>query len=69
VAKRDYTRAIADFTEAIRFDAKYVEAYNNRGLAYKATGRKAEAIADFRKAQSLDPADKVSKEQLRALGV
>ena len=31
-------------------------------------GRRAEAIADFRKAQSIDPADQVSKQQLRVLG-
>ena len=43
-------------------------AYDNRGLAYKATGRKAEAIADFRKAQSIDPTDQVSRNELRKLG-
>jgi hypothetical protein len=31
-------------------------------------GRRAEAIADFRKAQSIDPADQVSKQQLRVRG-
>jgi hypothetical protein len=31
-------------------------------------GRRAEAIADFRKAQSIDPDDRVSKQQLRVFG-
>jgi hypothetical protein len=31
-------------------------------------GRRADAIADFRKAQSIDPADQVSKQQLRVFG-
>jgi hypothetical protein len=31
-------------------------------------GRRAEAIADFRKAQSIDSADRLSKQQLRVLG-
>ena len=34
----------------------------------KMLGRRAEAVADFRKAQSIDPADLVSKQQLRVLG-
>jgi hypothetical protein len=37
-------------------------------LTYEAPDRRAEAIADFRKAQSIDSADQVSKQQLRMLG-
>jgi hypothetical protein len=40
---------------------------NNRGLSYETIGRRAEAIADFRKAQSIDSADQVSKKMLRML--
>ena len=65
---RDYNRAILDYTEAIKFDQKYVDAYNNRGLAHKALGRKAEAIADFRKALSIDPTDKKAQNELKSLG-
>ena len=68
VAKGDSSRAIADYTQAIQFGPSYVEAYNNRGLSNEVLGRRAEAIADFRKAQSIDPADRVSKQQLRVLG-
>jgi len=46
----------------------YVEAYDNRGRIYEVLGRRAEAIADFRKAQSIDSADPVSKKLLRMLG-
>ena len=68
-SKGDHNRAIADYTEAIRFEpGSTSDAYNNRGISYKALGRRAEAIADFRKAQSIDPADQVSREQLRGLG-
>jgi len=31
-------------------------------------GRRTDAIADFRKAQSIDSADPISKQQLRVLG-
>ena len=41
---------------------------NNRGLTYEALNRRDEAIADFRKAQSINSADKLSKQQLRMFG-
>jgi tetratricopeptide (TPR) repeat protein len=58
-------RKIEESPDPVR---SYVEAYNNRGLSYEVLGRRAEAIADFRKAQSIDSADQVSKQQLRMLG-
>jgi Flp pilus assembly protein TadD len=67
-AKGDHKRAVTDFDEAIKLNPLYVEAHNNRGLAYKALGRKAEAIADFRKSQSIDPTDQTSKDELKRLG-
>src|SRR5262245_33490551 len=33
-AKRDFDRAIADYTKAIEIDPEHVGAYNDRGLAY-----------------------------------
>jgi len=44
-----YDEAIEEYNEAIRLNPEYAEAYNNRGLAYKEQGKKAEAIADFEK--------------------
>jgi Flp pilus assembly protein TadD len=68
VARRDRERAIADFTQATQLDPSHVEAYNNRGLSYRELGRRAEAIADFRKVQSIDSADQISRQGLRMLG-
>jgi len=68
VAKGDSNARLQDFHASDQFDPSYVEAYNNRGLSNEVLGRRAEAIADFRKAQSIDPADLVSKQQLRVLG-
>src|SRR5262252_658983 len=34
--KNDPDRAIAEYTEAIRLDPKYVDAFHNRGNAYRA---------------------------------
>ena len=48
-------RAIADYTEAIRLDPKYANAYSNRGVAYSDKGDKDRAIADFTEAIRLDP--------------
>ncbi len=61
-------RAVIDFTQAIQLGPSYVEAYNNRGLSLEVLGRRSNAVADFRKAQSIDPADRTSKQQLRVLG-
>jgi uncharacterized caspase-like protein len=51
----DYETAIADFTEAIRIDQNYEEAYNDRGLAYDKKGDYDRAIADYTQAIRIDP--------------
>ena len=51
----DRDKAIADYTEAIRLDPKYAEAYCNRGIAYGKKGDHDEAIADFTAAIQIDP--------------
>ncbi len=48
-------KAIADFTEAIRFDPKSVLAYCHRGLAYAMKGDNDKAITDCTEAIRLDP--------------
>jgi tetratricopeptide (TPR) repeat protein len=37
-SKKDYDRAIADYSEAVKLDPGYVRAYQNRGLAHAAKG-------------------------------
>ena len=53
----DYDLAIADYTEAIRIDPDYAEAYFNRSRAYsgKGHGYKKLADADYKLAIKLDP--------------
>ena len=57
LGKLDYTKAIGDFTEAIRLDPNYTHAYTNRGAAHSKKGDYAEAITDFTEAIRLDPND------------
>ena len=54
--KDDYGRAIADFTEAIRFDGKVARAYFNRAAAYREQGDAELAAADRKTALRRDPA-------------
>lgn len=52
---REYDRAIADYSDAIRLKPDYAEAYNNRGFAYYLKGDGARAIADYTRAIELRP--------------
>ena len=45
--KGEYERAITCYTEAIRIDPAYWYAYNDRGLALWAVGRRDEARQDY----------------------
>ena len=51
----DTDRALddADYTQAIRLDPQYAEAYHNRGLAYAARGDAPQAEADQAKYREL----------------
>jgi len=53
--KSEYDRAIADFTEAIRLNPQYVQAYDNRGLTWYYRGDYHRAIADSTEAIRLNP--------------
>ncbi len=51
----DYDKAIAEATEAIRFDPENMMAYLNRGSAYVLKGEPDQAIKDFDRVIQLDP--------------
>lgn len=48
-------RAISDFNQALRIDPSYVDAYNNRGIAYYNIGEYDKAISDFSQALRVNP--------------
>lgn len=54
-AKKNYDRAIADYSAAIRLDPKYAEAFCERGKAYFANRNYGSVIADYNEAIRLDP--------------
>jgi tetratricopeptide (TPR) repeat protein len=51
----DSDQAIFNYTEAIKRNPKFVQAYNNRGIVYIGRQQYYLAIADFNKAIELDP--------------
>jgi TonB family protein len=52
---RDFDGAIADYTEAIRLDPTFADAFHNRGVARSAKGDFDAAIRDYSRAIELDP--------------
>lgn len=67
---RRYFAQSGDYDEAIRQNPKDAEAYYSRGIVYKLQGRKAEAIADFRKFTTLTKNPKLTqmaKQQIEEL--
>jgi PQQ-dependent catabolism-associated CXXCW motif protein len=55
VNKRDYDRAIQEFTQAIQLDPRYALAYANRGYVHSVKSDYDLAIQDFDSAIALDP--------------
>jgi Tfp pilus assembly protein PilF len=58
---KDYDRAIAEFTEAIRIDPNDAEAYFRRGAGYGSTGDYDQAVKDFTEAIMINPNDADAK--------
>jgi tetratricopeptide (TPR) repeat protein len=52
--KKEYDQAIASFREALQIQPEYPDALDNLGKALDATGKDAEAIADFDRAKALN---------------
>src|SRR6266700_6026475 len=53
--KGEYDRAIADYNQAIKLNAKFAAAYNNRGVAYDKKGEYDRAILDYDQAIKFRP--------------
>jgi tetratricopeptide (TPR) repeat protein len=55
--KKDYDKAIADYTKGIEINPQSAEAYGGRGDAWYGKGDYAKAIADYTKAIEINPKD------------
>jgi tetratricopeptide (TPR) repeat protein len=51
--KQQYDKAISDYTEAIRLNPNYAEAYDNRAAVYDLLGKSDQAQDDYNKARKL----------------
>jgi len=54
-ARGHYDQAIADYTEALKFEESRAERLNNRAIAYQDKGELELAIADYTEALKVDP--------------
>jgi len=59
--------AIDHFSDAIKTDPKYVEAYYGRGVAYEGTGETKAAILDFQACIDIDPRFEEAKNKLQQI--
>lgn len=64
--EKDYKKAIEHFTDAIRTNSQYAEAYYNRGVAFERSGDRASAEKDYREALKIVPTFKLAKKKLGA---
>lgn len=69
VLRNDPKSAIPYFTDAIRSNPDYAEAFYNRGMAYRLTGDNESARKDFLKALSIFPSYSMAQERLKEMGV
>jgi tetratricopeptide (TPR) repeat protein len=53
--KKDFTRSLADYDEALRIDPRYLKAYVNRALTLSAMGDRAREIQDWDMVIRLNP--------------
>lgn len=67
--KKEYPIAIQYFSEAIRYDSKFAEAYYNRGYAYELMGEKQAAARDYHNALAIKPDFNLARRGLSRLGI
>jgi tetratricopeptide (TPR) repeat protein len=65
--KRDYPGAIADYDQAIALSPKFADYYRIRASTYEKMGERDRAIADYRRALSLNPSNQAAKNGLQHL--
>lgn len=63
IEKKNFDKAVEDFTAAIQLDPKSIEAYTGRGLAYRRLGKQELAKADAAQVKELQPAPKNTKKK------
>lgn len=66
---RKYDLALTHFTEAIKLDPKYTDAYFARGVTYEKMGNKKSAIADYQACLAISPDYQLAISALQKLGV
>lgn len=62
---KDYKSAIIHFTDAIRVNGQYTEAFYNRGVAFELLGDTKSAEKDYRQALSIEPTFKLANDKLK----
>jgi tetratricopeptide (TPR) repeat protein len=65
--RKDYKAAIVHFTDAIRVNNQYLEAFYNRGVCFEMTGDIPAAIKDYNAALSIVPTYKLAQDKLNKL--
>ena len=65
--KEDFNSAIKHFTDAIRINSDYVEAFYNRGLCFESLNDKQSAMKDYIAALGIVPTYKLAKDRLNNL--
>ena len=66
--KDDFKGGLADYDEALKYDARDAYSWNNRAIAKRELGDKDGAIADFKKALEINPTLASAKKALSDLG-
>lgn len=53
--KKDYQKALSEYSKSVELNPDFALVYNNRGVSYTSIGENEKAMADYNKAIELDP--------------